>query len=159
VPTTELQKADRLLTGILSDILLFSKAGPTDEIAQFEALYSEALGRVLKSQVAEFAKIDITAEIADVMQYAGSVFGEKMAAKLEPEMNRYLSKAFRVGQAIRYVPENIQTSFDLKHQLLITFKTPALITRLSCYDYNNPGTPVAINIFFSLFANLDRHLT
>jgi len=116
VPTTELQKADRLLTGILSDILLFSKAGPTDEIAQFEALYSEALGRVLKSQVAEFAKIDITAEIAEVMQYAGSVFGEKMAAKLEPEMNRYLTNAFRVGQAVRYVPEKIQTKFDLPHQ-------------------------------------------
>ncbi|MFH1549990.1 MAG: minor capsid protein [Planctomycetota bacterium] len=106
------------MTAILCTICFSKSVGP-DAFMQFDNLYKAALSRVLKSQVDEFAKIDVKEEISEVMQYAESVFGEKMAAKLEPEMKRYLTKAFRVGKAIRYVPDNIQTSFDLKHQLAV----------------------------------------
>jgi len=118
MPTGTLRKAERLVTAILCT-LCFSKAAAPDEFAKFERLYRQALGRVIKSQVAEFAEIDFKAEIADVMQYAQNVFGEKMADKLEPEIKRYLTNAFRLGQTIKYVPEHIQTRFDLKHQLAV----------------------------------------
>ena len=50
VKTPTLIKAERLVTAILCTIC-FSKAAASEELAQFERLYKQALGRVLRSHL------------------------------------------------------------------------------------------------------------
>jgi SPP1 gp7 family putative phage head morphogenesis protein len=116
VATADLCRADDLVGEILGDILLV-KANPEGAaIAGFQTRYAGALEKVLHGQFDKFESEGLRGEIDDIMAYAEKTFGKEVADKLRPDTENYLRRAFRAGQALKFVPDNIATLRDKPRQ-------------------------------------------
>ena len=112
----DLQRADRLIGEILDDVL-FVKAAPEDaQVAGFRERYAAALGKVLRGQFDRFESEGLRGEIDEITEYAGEAFGPKVAEKLLPDTKRYLRRAFRLGQKVGVVPDNVKVLWDKPRQ-------------------------------------------
>ena len=110
--TPELECAERLIGEILGDVLLV-KAGAEDaRVADFRERYAAALGKVLDGQFDRFESSGLRGEIDEIMAYAERVFGRDVAEKILPDAERYLKQAFRAGQKMAVVPDNLQVLWD-----------------------------------------------
>ncbi|MHC5059385.1 MAG: minor capsid protein, partial [Planctomycetota bacterium] len=110
--TAELEHAQRLIEDILCDVLLL-KAEPEDaHVAGFRERYAAALGKVLRGQFDRFESEGPRGEIDEIMEYAGEAFGPEAAEKLRPDTERYLKRAFRLGQKVGVVPDNVKVLWD-----------------------------------------------
>jgi SPP1 gp7 family putative phage head morphogenesis protein len=116
VETGALRRADRIVAEILAEALLV-KAAPEDaRLAAFRERYTSALSKVLRGQFERFEAEGLRGEIDEIMAFAEKAFGAEVAERLRPETERYLRRAFRVGQAVQFVPEKIQTLWDKPRQ-------------------------------------------
>ena len=116
IETGDLRRADRLVTEILAEALLV-KADPEDaRLAGFRDRYTSALEKILRGQFDRFEAEGLKGEIDEIMAFAEKSFGAEVAESLRPETERYLRRAFEVGQALRFVPDNIQTLWDKPRQ-------------------------------------------
>jgi len=108
--TAELREADGLITGIVDDLGL--RKSPETDVERFQKLYAKALRAVLDGRIASIESLEFDRELRRVMAEAERILGPELAAEMEPSTRRYLERAFKVGQAVRGVPGNIQTVFD-----------------------------------------------
>ena len=115
IDTESLIKADRLITDITSDVLLFTKAA-ANEIEAFQRIYRSALEKVLRSQYARFEDLDLTGNLERLLKSAEKILGKDLAEKFEPEAKKYLFRAFKAGKAMNGIPQGIQTLFDEAHR-------------------------------------------
>ena len=107
LPTMELKKADELIGEILSEVTLAKAETESAQIVQFRNKYVAALEKILGGQFRRFEAVGLQGDIDRIMASAGEAFGTEVAEKLRPDMDRYLKRAFKVGQAVRVVPESV----------------------------------------------------
>ena len=114
--TEDLRCADDLIGDILDDVLLVKTNPENASIAGFRARYTAALDNILRGQFDKFESKGLRGEIDDIMAYAEESFGKEVADKLRPDTEKYLERAFRAGQAVRFVPDNIAALWDKPRQ-------------------------------------------
>jgi len=112
--TVELREADGLITGIVDD--LDFRKNPETDVERFQKLYEKALRAVLDGRIASIESLEFDRELRRVMAEAERILGPELAAEMEPATKRYLERAFKVGQAVRGIPGNIQAVFDRPRQ-------------------------------------------
>ena len=112
VSTADLQRTDVLIDDILDDVLFIKAKSEEKEIAEFQDRYVAMLEKILKGQFDAFEDKGLRGDIDEIMEYAEKAFGSDVADKLKPDTEKYLQNAFRAGQRMKVVPENIQTLWD-----------------------------------------------
>lgn len=110
----ELREADALLTEVLGDLDVLKATEA--EVLRFQLLYQKALRAVLDGRLDSVEALDFSGELADVLAEAERILGAGFAEEAKPVIRRYLERSFKVGQAVRGVPREIQLLFDRPRQ-------------------------------------------
>ncbi len=101
--------------GLSDDSLDFLKS-PETEIERFQRLYGDALREVLKDRMGPVESLEFEGELRRVLAEAEKILGPDLVEEFEPEVRRYMERAFRTGQAMRGVPRAVQVLFDRPRQ-------------------------------------------
>ena len=110
----ELREADGLLCDILGDLEL--RKATEAEVLRFQTLYQKALRAVLGGRLDSVESLDFSRELGDILDEAERILGPELAEEAKPVIRRYLERSFKVGQAVRGVPQAVQLLFNRPRQ-------------------------------------------